>query len=211
MERKFRSIVDFCVNKKANGFRKCFIEIGTTIGRLWLDVIPYVQWDICVDGLFIVAISYNPHQSLSWNVIWRQTDKSLEVVKESGNEKMTISLVLRHRCTIYALIWRDRVMTNFRCHLSYSSDFLQGNPVIFIESNIHAREWITSATATWLLNELLTSTDAVTQVLSNQYDWIIVPIVNVDGYVYTHTTVSNYRLNPQTSLNYCFNPRRKCY
>lgn len=56
-----------------------------------------------------------------------------------------------------------------------------------MEANIHAREWITSATATWLLNELLTSTDPIVQVLSNEYDWIIVPIVNVDGYIYTQT------------------------
>jgi len=63
----------------------------------------------------------------------------------------------------------------------------EGNPVIFLEANIHAREWITSATATWLLNELLTSTDPTVQRLSEDYDWVIVPIVNVDGYVYTQT------------------------
>lgn len=62
-----------------------------------------------------------------------------------------------------------------------------------MESNIHAREWITSATATWLLNELLTSTDPVVQVLSNEYDWIIVPIVNVDGYIYTQTVSGQFR------------------
>lgn len=61
-----------------------------------------------------------------------------------------------------------------------------------MESNIHAREWVTSATATWLLNELLTSIDPIIQALSNEYDWIIVPIVNVDGFVYTTTTVSIY-------------------
>uniref|UniRef100_A0A1B0DE44 Zinc carboxypeptidase A 1 n=1 Tax=Phlebotomus papatasi TaxID=29031 RepID=A0A1B0DE44_PHLPP len=34
------------------------------------------------------------------------------------------------------------------------------NPGIFIESQIHAREWITSASATWIINQLLTATDA---------------------------------------------------
>lgn len=52
---------------------------------------------------------------------------------------------------------------------------------------MHAREWITSATATWILNELLTSDDPSTQALSNNYNWVIVPIVNVDGFAYTQT------------------------
>ncbi|KAG4080667.1 hypothetical protein HA402_013197 [Bradysia odoriphaga] len=78
-----------------------------------------------------------------------------------------------------------------------------GNPTIFIEANIHAREWITSATATWLLNELLTSTDPVVQVLSSEYDWIIVPIVNVDGYVYTQTN-RMWRKTRQPHSLFCY-------
>lgn len=65
-----------------------------------------------------------------------------------------------------------------------------GNPGIFIESNIHAREWITSATATWLINQLLTSADADVRSLAENYDWYIVPVLNVDGFVYSHERVS---------------------
>uniref|UniRef100_A0A1I8MVE3 Peptidase M14 domain-containing protein n=1 Tax=Musca domestica TaxID=7370 RepID=A0A1I8MVE3_MUSDO len=61
-----------------------------------------------------------------------------------------------------------------------------GNPGIYIESNIHAREWITSATATWFINELLTSSDPDIRNLAENYDWYIVPVLNVDGFVYTH-------------------------
>ena len=67
--------------------------------------------------------------------------------------------------------------------------YKEGNPGIFIESNIHAREWITSATATWYINELLTSTDPNVRDLAENYDWYIVPVLNVDGFVYTHETV----------------------
>lgn len=70
--------------------------------------------------------------------------------------------------------------------LSYKS----GNPAIFIESHIHAREWITSATATWLLNNLITSSDPAIRDIAENIDWYIIPITNVDGFVYTHTTVS---------------------
>ncbi|XP_013107110.2 zinc carboxypeptidase [Stomoxys calcitrans] len=61
-----------------------------------------------------------------------------------------------------------------------------GNPGIFIESNIHAREWITSASATWFINELLTSKDGPVVNLAENYDWYIIPVFNVDGFVYSH-------------------------
>lgn len=71
-----------------------------------------------------------------------------------------------------------------------------GNPGVFIESNIHAREWITSATATWLINELLTSKDESVRELAESHDWYIIPVLNVDGFVYTHETVNAiYALN----------------
>jgi carboxypeptidase A1 len=66
-----------------------------------------------------------------------------------------------------------------------------GNPGIFIESNIHAREWITSATVTWLINEMFSSTDPEAVALFTNYDWYIIPVFNVDGFEYSHTTVSN--------------------
>uniref|UniRef100_A0A1I8Q758 Peptidase M14 domain-containing protein n=1 Tax=Stomoxys calcitrans TaxID=35570 RepID=A0A1I8Q758_STOCA len=64
--------------------------------------------------------------------------------------------------------------------------FKSGNPGIFIESNIHAREWITSATATWFIYELLTSHDLEVRNLAENYDWYIVPVLNVDGFIYSH-------------------------
>lgn len=65
-----------------------------------------------------------------------------------------------------------------------------GNKAVFIEANIHAREWIASATATWLLNELLTSVDPAIRDLSENLDWYFVPIFNVDGFDFSHRVVS---------------------
>ncbi|XP_062551478.1 zinc carboxypeptidase A 1-like [Armigeres subalbatus] len=61
-----------------------------------------------------------------------------------------------------------------------------GNPGIFIEGGIHAREWISPATVTYILNELLTSQDSSVRKTAESYDWYIFPSVNPDGYVYTH-------------------------
>lgn len=60
------------------------------------------------------------------------------------------------------------------------------NPAIFIEANIHAREWISSATAIWLINEILTSTDDDVRSVVDSVTWYILPVTNPDGYSYTH-------------------------
>jgi murein tripeptide amidase MpaA len=43
---------------------------------------------------------------------------------------------------------------------------------------------------TYILNKLLTSQDPVIQDLAQSFDYYFFPSVNPDGYVYTHTTVS---------------------
>ncbi|GAB0094441.1 zinc carboxypeptidase-like [Sergentomyia squamirostris] len=67
------------------------------------------------------------------------------------------------------------------------------NPGVFIESNIHAREWITSSSTTWIINKLLTATDAEPGIkdIADNINWYIFPLVNVDGYEYTR---EHYRL-----------------
>ncbi|XP_062551928.1 zinc carboxypeptidase-like [Armigeres subalbatus] len=79
-----------------------------------------------------------------------------------------------------------------------------GNPGVFIESNIHAREWITSATVTWILNELLTSTDPAVQDLADNYDWYILPVVNPDGLAYTKDVNRMWRKNRYPHSILCY-------
>jgi murein tripeptide amidase MpaA len=65
-----------------------------------------------------------------------------------------------------------------------------GNKAIFVEANIHAREWISSATATWTINELLSSPNPLIRDIAENYDWYFIPLANPDGYEYTRTVVS---------------------
>lgn len=73
-----------------------------------------------------------------------------------------------------------------------------GNPAIFVEANIHAREWASSATATWLINELISSNDPETRAMANTIDWYIVPVANPDGFVFSHTTTRLWRKTRQS-------------
>ncbi|XP_055856251.1 zinc carboxypeptidase-like [Episyrphus balteatus] len=71
------------------------------------------------------------------------------------------------------------------------------NKAIFIESGIHAREWIAPATATFIINQLVTSKDPEVQKLANNNNWIIFPSVNPDGYKYSFESDRMWRKNRQ--------------
>lgn len=109
------------------------------------------------------------------------------------------------------LITHSNILTNIVIGQSFENRTIRavklshkaGNPAIFIESHIHANEWITSATATWLLNELLTSTDLDVVELAQNIDWYIVPVLNVDGFVYTHEHDRMWRKTRQPHSIFC--------
>ncbi|XP_065087362.1 zinc carboxypeptidase A 1-like [Ochlerotatus camptorhynchus] len=84
--------------------------------------------------------------------------------------------------------------------VSYKS----GNPGIFIEGGIHAREWISPATVTYILNALLTSEDASVRNIAENYDWYIFPSVNPDGYVYSHNRNRYWRKTRTPYPGGCF-------
>ncbi|XP_075150951.1 zinc carboxypeptidase-like [Haematobia irritans] len=69
------------------------------------------------------------------------------------------------------------------------------NKAIFIESQIHAIEWISSATSTCFFNNLFNSNNKTLNKLLKDYDWIYVPVLNPDGFVYTHTVERLWRKN----------------
>uniref|UniRef100_A0A182KB79 Zinc carboxypeptidase A 1 n=1 Tax=Anopheles christyi TaxID=43041 RepID=A0A182KB79_9DIPT len=69
------------------------------------------------------------------------------------------------------------------------------NKAIVVEGGIHAREWISPATATFLLHELITSEEPTVRELGTAYDWYFFPIVNPDGYRFTFTGDRLWRKN----------------
>jgi carboxypeptidase A5 len=76
-------------------------------------------------------------------------------------------------------------------------------PQVLLNSLQHAREWITGATSMWIANQLLASyaTDSRVRRLADQYEWIIIPVVNPDGYVYTWSTNRLWRKNRRDNGN----------
>lgn len=68
--------------------------------------------------------------------------------------------------------------------------FKTGNKGVFIEGGIHAREWISPATVTYIINELINSKNSDFEKIAHSFDWYIFPVVNPDGYSFTHSEVN---------------------
>jgi murein tripeptide amidase MpaA len=83
-----------------------------------------------------------------------------------------------------------------------------GKQAVFLECGIHAREWISTASCLWMANRLITNSSE--SPLLDKFEFIIVPTVNADGYVYTHTTNRSWRKtrSPQTGGCYGADPNR---
>ncbi|CAK4395500.1 unnamed protein product [Aphanomyces euteiches] len=80
---------------------------------------------------------------------------------------------------------------------------------IYLQSTMHAREWIslTSTVFTWasLLDGIAAANSSIVK-LVDLYDWVYVPIVNVDGYVYSWTHERFFRKNLRMRSYFPLNP-----
>ncbi|CAB3248800.1 unnamed protein product [Arctia plantaginis] len=64
-----------------------------------------------------------------------------------------------------------------------------------LEGTLHARDWISAATLTWIIKEFLTSNDSAVRALAKNFEWHIFPIVNPDGYEYTFSDNRMWKKN----------------
>merc|ERR1719244_930090 len=65
-------------------------------------------------------------------------------------------------------------------------------PGIFIDAGIHAREWISPATVTYILDQLVHNPSLYDDILSN-VNLYFMPSINPDGYEYSHTGDEDWR------------------
>uniref|UniRef100_A0A6M2E0H8 Zinc carboxypeptidase A 1 n=1 Tax=Xenopsylla cheopis TaxID=163159 RepID=A0A6M2E0H8_XENCH len=68
----------------------------------------------------------------------------------------------------------------------------RNNTLMILDGGIHAREWISPAFCMYITQMLVEYRTEHLDMLKNT-DWLIVPLVNPDGYEYTHTTERFWR------------------
>ncbi|EDW82391.2 uncharacterized protein Dwil_GK25779 [Drosophila willistoni] len=76
------------------------------------------------------------------------------------------------------------------------------NPGIWIDGGMHAREWISPATVTFMANQLIEGWEDLPEHMRN-INWFIHPVANPDGYEYSHTTDRLWRKNMRAHGRQC--------
>ncbi|NXI23960.1 CBPB1 Carboxypeptidase, partial [Sterrhoptilus dennistouni] len=71
----------------------------------------------------------------------------------------------------------------------------QNKKAIFMDCGFHAREWISPAFCQWFVKEAVETygKDTVLTTLLDKLDFYVLPVVNIDGYVYTWTNDRMWR------------------
>lgn len=66
-----------------------------------------------------------------------------------------------------------------------------GRFCVLIDAGIHAREWITISVALYVVHQLV-ERDAINSRVLRNFDWIVLPLLNPDGYEYSREHVMLY-------------------
>ncbi|XP_053614047.1 zinc carboxypeptidase-like [Plodia interpunctella] len=129
--------------------------------------------------------------TFDWNNYYR-TDDIYEWLKDLAStyntvvKLFTIGTTLEKR-PIYAV------------EISHTSNTIpDSRSTVVVEGGIHAREWISTAFVTYLLYKILhapAEADENFQKIAFAYNWVFVPLLNPDGYEYSHTKDRLWRKN----------------
>ncbi|CAB1444401.1 unnamed protein product [Pleuronectes platessa] len=107
------------------------------------------------------------------------------------------------------LVTKEEIGRSYENRPMYVLKFSTGGtkrPAIWIDTGIHAREWVSQATGVWTANKIASeyATDASLTSLLNTMDIYMLILTNPDGYVYTHTNDRMWRkTRSKTSGSVC--------
>lgn len=73
---------------------------------------------------------------------------------------------------------------------------------IILDAGMHAREWITVSTALYVIKKLIEDSDQYR--ILHEYKWVIVPLVNPDGYIYSMEKDRYWRKNRRRLSEKCY-------
>lgn len=68
---------------------------------------------------------------------------------------------------------------------------------IIVDATIHAREWLATSSILLIINQMIKSFSDDEQSLRQRYEWVFLPVLNPDGYLYSHNVDRFWRKNRQ--------------
>lgn len=159
--------------------QKCEIQDDRYVPSLPDDLDP-VEISEIVQGNSTFFKSYHPLETIySWMALLENAFPNILSVKDIGKtaEGRPLKII----------------------HISTGED--ENKKSLIITGGIHAREWISISSALYVARRLLESYGENTETLLSKFNFIIVPSLNPDGYVYTWTDDRLWRKNRQTTAN----------
>lgn len=78
--------------------------------------------------------------------------------------------------------------------ISSTGQVSKNRPVVFMDSGIHAREWAGVMSVMYMIQQFVDHPEQYAEQLDNT-DYVIIPVMNPDGYVYTHEVNRLWRKN----------------
>lgn len=134
-------------------------------------------------------LDYHPYDGGEGSIVWYMN----ELVAQYPNlaSMIEIGTTLEGRT-----IWGLRV----------TSDAVAVKPAVLYFSAEHAREWITTAVPNYVAHHLLSNYGVDSQIteLVDNVEFFLIPVLNVDGYVYSWSTNRYWRKNRRDNGNGSF-------
>lgn len=145
-------------------------------------------------------------------------DVELLVAKETANEHVKTPIVnivkhldwkSYHRLdTIYEFLDNLTIYYPFLCTVKVIGTSAEGREIkmlkisngnagnagIWLDGSIHPREWVSVSVVTYIANYIVKQYYSLPEYATDK-DWYIVPVLNPDGYEYTHTHDRMWRKN----------------
>lgn len=103
--------------------------------------------------------------------------------------------------TIETMTWSPEGRRIYAMKVSSGPVFGQ-KPIVAMEGGMHAREWAAPPTVLYLLHRLIENPSSRAELLA-RVDWLIVPMLNPDGYEFSRTTNRLWRLNRRNVTATC--------